>query len=270
MHIHQVSGTQSGRLVVKFFDLFSTKLSVSILKRCLYKKALNCQKASKRVKQFDIPSRHGMVRVKKLGEGTPVWLIPSTYQANLEYKQLMDGLWKNGKSSLTFDFPVIAGASNEYKLTAAVECLDDIAKELLMPAAIVCHSIGTSILANSNFLNKYKGNITLVAPCFNYYSFLATAASKLGLSRSATVKFLTSSQSKEKKAFKQDATAKILADISHRITIVHDKNDTVISASSSRRFAEDHHCQLIETKNKGHYKNLVSKQLIREIQHQIS
>lgn len=269
MHIHQVSGSQSSRLAVKFFDLFSTKLSVSLLKRSLYKKAIACQKTSKRIKQFDIPTRHGAVRVKKLGEGTPVWLIPSTYQANLEYLQLMDGLWKNGISSLTFDFPVIAGASNEYKLTAAVECLDDIAKELLMPATIVCHSIGTSILANSLFLNKYKGNITLVAPCFNYYSFLATAATKLGLSRSATVQFLTRSQSKEKKAFKKDNSAQFLAEIAHRVTLVHDKNDTVISISSSRRFAEDHRCELIETKNKGHYKNLVSKQLVREIQHKI-
>ena len=265
MLISQAPDSLHLKCCIKLSQLVSSSLAMKWAHAILFKqKRTQIQQSG--FTQYKLPVRNGVVTVYKMGTGVPIWLVPSTLNSRNSFVPLMKTLAKHDVATITFDFPAsIYQPTGKFKLSAAVDCFDDIGDQLLQPKTIICHSISTSVLANSNWLKQYKGHINLVSPFFDYYAYVLACGKKLGIYTRNYSKLIATTKKKEKQKFKRDSTSAILEAYANRITVFHDKEDPCSTYSDSFAFTKRNRIKLISTIGLGHNRGLHSRKLTNHL-----
>lgn len=254
------------RPVIKLAQLFSSEMGIKLANRALCGQSKERASIKPSVSQFDLTTTLGIVKVYKLGEGTPIWIIPNHQESTDSYLPLMQALYKKHVASVTFEFPKSKkGISPYQQLQQHIEMLNEIGNQLLKPKALVCHSLGALTLANTHWISRFSGEITLIAPCYDYFAYMGVSAKKIGLTDKSTKTYLQrlGSNKSDKHRFKH--TFKRLKHQASKITVVHDRNNSLYPYSASEAFCNMFNANLVTTRLPLDGKLSLNKPLVRQI-----
>lgn len=223
----------------------------------------------KQVEQFKVLTRHGEVCVYKYGVGSPVWLIHHWNGAGSDFWPLMRRLEQKGIASLTFDFPAHGHNNNsQVSMKKMVEAFDDISKTMLRPKVIVAHGLAATIVAKSNWLMGYKGNLVLVSPCFNLLNMWKKLLNHLKINNKLLDIYLTRAVGVTRKYLVFDAKD-TLKNVSGKVSILlstsHLNRDELKQLTS----ADSHKLTIKKLEQKSCAKIINSNAIVHSISHQI-
>ena len=255
------------------FRILAPKTAMRFARKMLLEPKRNRSKWSTNVKSFYIETSQGKVKCYFMGSGPPIWFIHGWSGSAYQFKFLMSRLAKAGYMAVSFDLP--AHGNSEGKLSSLPEMIfsfDEIAQELgHKPINVVCHSMGTAVLANSNWFKDYTGSVFLISPLFKTYQMLKKTIEKLGFDRSLFDQVVDEiGQNKGLKVPSLDAEISFVKNKAN-VVILHDKDDPYSPIEDSRMVSKYSKVQLVETENKGHSLRIINnketyKLIIKTIQ----
>jgi len=220
------------------------------------------------VKQFDCDTRHGVVKGYRYGHGKEIWLIHGWSGSGFQFWPLMQKLADKGFSTVTFDFPAHGFSEGKFaNLPKMIQAFDDIGLcskriGLSPPGLVITHSMGASVVANSVWLNKFEGDLMLIAPVLDTYKLLQEKTVQIGFDQILFNRIIKDIKTKDRMNIPDLNATSSLCNFSGNIKVIHDITDSFAPIEDSKNLVKLAGAELYLTDNLGHGRILKSSKIV--------
>lgn len=257
-------------LITKLLKVLAPELSKTIARKALLTpKKSPRSKWPSHVKKFSIRTRHGRVKAYKYGKGKCIWFVHGWSSSAYDFWPLMQQLVERGYCCISFDFPGHGNnqEKNKYSsLPQMVKVFEDISSTLLDPNMVITHSMGASVVANSNWFKQYKSDLLLISPVMDSYALLQKLVNESGFDQELFDCIIHDIYKRDKLYLPDLNAIPRLKSFEGTIKIIHDKHDALSPVAESELFSEQSEVKLITTNKLGHKKILRSKSVLNAVE----
>jgi len=246
-------------LATKSLRMTMPKLAMKLSRKVLMKPAQRKNSWPKEVIQTECITRHGKAKIYQYGEGKPIWLVHGWSGSGFQFWPLMQKLADKGFSTITFDLPAHGYSEGELSsLPKMIQAFDDISHTIEAPGMVVAHSMGASVIANSQWIKNYNNDIMLIAPLLKTYSLLQETVNRTGFDQVLFNRIIQEVYEQDKMHVNKLNAGQHFVNFTGNIKMIHDVDDKFAPIEESRILARDSGAELYVTTNLGHGKILRS------------
>jgi len=249
-------------VVTKSLRMTMPNLAMKLSRKVLMKPVQRKNPWPKGVIQTECQTRHGNAKVYQYGEGKPIWLVHGWSGAGYQFWPLMQKLADKGFSTITFDLPAHGYSEGELSsLPKMIQAYDDISKTIASPGMVIAHSMGASVIANSQWIKNYNNDIMLIAPLLKTYNLLQETVNRTGFDQVLFNRIIQEVYEQDRMQVNKLNAAKHFINFSGNIKMIHDVDDKFAPIEESKKLAKDSGAELYVTTNLGHGKILRSSRV---------
>lgn len=195
------------------------------------------------------------VMTYEMGTGPEIILIHGWSGGAFQYYTLMKKIAKLGYKAISFDF--IGHGLSQRGITSLpnmINTLDEIQSlNHYSPELVVCHSMGSSVFANSQWFKTYKNKLLLISPLLQTHKMLVKSSQDSGFNQSLFNKVVKEAGEIEGLIVeKLNAEQYLYLYEANNIIIVHDNNDPFAPVKDSENLAKEINCKLVTSSKIGH------------------
>jgi len=246
-------------IVTKSLRVTMPNLAMKLSRKVLMKPVQRKNTWPKEVIQTDCITRHGIAKIYKFGEGKPIWLVHGWSGSGFQFWPLMQKLADKGFSTITFDLPAHGYSEGELSsLPKMIQAYDDISESLEAPGMVIAHSMGASVIANSQWIKDYNSDIMLIAPLLKTFDLLQETVNRTGFDQQLFKKIIQEVYEQDKMHVNQLNACQHFIKFNGNIKLIHDEHDKFAPIAQSKKLAKDSGAELYITTNLGHGKILRS------------
>jgi len=129
------------------------------------------------------------------------------------------------------------------------------------PSLVITHSMGASVLANSQWFSKYEEDVMLIAPLLETYNLLQSAVDNTGFDQVLFDNIIEEVRKKEKMHVPNLNAIPLFKAFSGNLKIIHDMTDKFAPLDVSKVLAKETGAQLHITYKLGHGRILRSQSI---------
>lgn len=153
----------------------------------------------KYVTKMRVKTRYGKVAVYKYGQGKCVWLVHDWSSSAHNSLPLIKELASQGFSVFAFDLPAHGSSDGKYaSLPTLISAFEKVSNELFQPHSVIATGLGGTVVANSQWLTRYFGNLILVNPELEPYKKMQQVAQEKGVSSTVLTQLMRNIEKREK------------------------------------------------------------------------
>lgn len=254
------------KLLTKSLRVAFPKLAMKISRKVLLKPYRRENTWPEQIKKTRVKTRHGNAQIYQYGTGKSIWLVHGWSGAGFQFWPLMQKLADQGFSTITFDLPAHGyseGATSS--LPKMIQAFDDISLALDQPGLVISHSMGASVIANSQWIKAYDNDLLLIAPLLETFDLLQTTVNNTGFDQVlfdwiiAEVLEMDNMHVPELDAYDH------FVNFTGNLKIIHDITDKFAPLEQSKHLANRSGAELYITENLGHSRILRSSKLLKLI-----
>jgi len=246
-------------IVTKSLRIAMPNLAMKLSRKVLMKPVQRKNNWPKEVVQTDCITRHGLAKIYKFGEGKPIWLVHGWSGSGFQFWPLMQKLADKGFSTITFDLPAHGYSEGELSsLPKMIQAFDDISQSIEAPGMVIAHSMGASVIANSQWIKDYNNDIMLIAPLLKTFNLLQETVHRTGFDQKLFKQIIKEVYEQDNMHVHELNACQHFINFAGGIKMIHDTEDKFAPISESKALAKDAGAELYVTSNLGHGKILRS------------
>jgi len=246
-------------IVTKSLRITMPTLAMKLSRKVLMQPVQRKNTWPKEVEKTECITRHGVAKIYKFGEGKPIWLVHGWSGSGYQFWPLMQKLADKGFSTITFDLPAHGYSEGELSsLPKMIQAFDDISGAIEAPGMVIAHSMGASVIANSQWFKNYNNDIMLIAPLLKTYDLLQETVNRTGFDQVLFERIIQEVYEQDKMQVSKLDASKHFINFNGNIKMIHDVDDKFAPIAESRVLAKDAGAELYITTNLGHGKILRS------------
>ena len=254
------------QLLTKSLRVTMPSMAMKLSRKMLLKPRRRQDPWPKQVEQLDCLTRHGNLKLYKYGEGKTIWLVHGWSGAGVQFWPIMEKFAEQGFSTITFDLPAHGFSEGEFSsLPKMIQAFDDISAKIDLPCKVITHSMGASVIANSQWLKTYNNDITLIAPLLETFNLLQATINRTGFDQVLFDRIIQEVLDKDNMHVPNLNAAPHFINFDGNLKIIHDLTDKFAPIEDSKKLAEKSGAELHITDNLGHGKILRSDSVVKII-----
>jgi len=254
------------KLLTKLLRIAFPSLAMKISRKVLLKPYRRENTWPENICKTKIKTRHGDAQVYQYGTGQSIWLVHGWSGAGFQFWPLMQKLAEKGFSTITFDLPAHGYSEGTLSsLPRMIQAFDDISNTLEKPGLVITHSMGASVIANSQWINQYQNDLLLIAPLLETFDLLQTTVNNTGFDQVLFDRIIAEVLATDHMHIPQLDAYEHFINFTGSLKIIHDITDKFAPIEQSKYLAKKSGAELYVTDNLGHSRILRSSKLLKII-----
>jgi len=146
-----------------------------------------------------------------------------------------------------------------------IQAFDDISQAFEQPSLVIAHSMGASVIANSEWIKQYGNNLILIAPLLETYDLLQSTVENMGFDQVLFERIIAEVLATDEMYVPELGANDHFINFTGNLKIIHDTTDKFAPLEQSKILAKQSGAELYITDNLGHSKILRSGNLLKMI-----